>query len=88
MNQRHFTLVFVSVCAVAAATASVAIALGLIRLINWTFQNCGTSSACNAATWVIAYWWALFVPVCVIAAVLLRRLHDAMRAGLSTPKSS
>lgn len=88
MNQQRFTLMFVSGCAVVAATACVAIALGLIGLINWTFLNCGTSTTCSAAMWVVNYWWALFIPVCVIAAVVLRRLHDGMRARLSNSKSS
>lgn len=79
---KRFTLIFVIACIVLGALACVGTALGMIRISLWYLGNCGETAQCQAAEWMIDYWWALFIPACLAAATVLRRVHDRRLARL------
>ena len=81
-KKKRFTLMFVAGCVAVGIAACIAITLGMIRLIWWYLANCGESTGCSAANWMIDYWWLIFMPACLVAAVGLRRLHDKRYARL------
>ena len=81
--RKKFTLMFIAGCVAIGIVACVATALGMIGLIGWYLGNCGSSATCSAASWMIDYWWLVFVPACLIAAVILRRVHDKSYARLA-----
>lgn len=63
------TVVFLGICVLTAA--------GMIRLIYWALINCGDAPGCMAADSLISYWWALFVPVVLLAAYAINRVYQA-----------
>ena len=84
-KRRRFTLMFVAGCVAAGIVACIATTLAMLRLIYWYLGNCGASTACSVANWVIDYWWLLFVPASLVAAVILRRVHDKYYLRLGGP---
>ena len=81
---QKFTVMFLSGCVVSAIVTCIAIALGMLKLIYWYLGNCGISTACTAASWTIDYWWGVFVPASLAAAVILRRVYDRRYARITT----
>lgn len=75
-KRKKFTLMFIAGCTAAGIAACIAITLGMIRLIYWYLANCGESISCSTASWMIDYWWLAFVPACLVAAGVLRAIHD------------
>ena len=67
MTRSNF--LFISACVGIFVLACMATAFGMIRVIGWYLSNCGARSpSCSAASWLIDYWWLLFVPGVMLAA--------------------
>lgn len=75
-KKKRFTVVFVIVCIALAVAVCLATTAAMLFVIWWYISNCGNSPACSSADWLISYWWALFVPGCLIATFLLRKLYE------------
>jgi len=84
MDKRtRFNLIFIGACIAVFILACLAAALGMIWVIRWYLSNCGTSVTCSVATWLISYWWLLFVPGCLMGAFLMRQSYDRAYARLT-----
>jgi hypothetical protein len=55
--------------------ACYAVFLFNLRVVDWWFGMCPGDPACARAEWLIRYWWALFVPLCLLLAALAYALY-------------
>ena len=74
-------LVFIVGSVGAFTLACVASAFSMIWVIGWYMSNCAVaSSGCKVALWLIDFWWLLFVPAILLAAMLIHRLYTRDKA--------
>ena len=76
MNAKNKKIVFLVACSGLFLLACVATTQFMIRLILWYLDNCGSPSAqCTRVEWLISYWWAIFVPLTLIVALLAHKAY-------------